>query len=206
MSSARPACRRPSAPSCRRPSRRCATTSWPRRPATEPRRYCPVAAKLSGAGLLGAGGKKKAEAEVWEPAGRYGAVAPADGLIITGLRSERQPQIDANYLGLWGGFYQTLKIPQRIWLGLVVLFGLAAGYWPRGRRGMVEVAALGGAVIIGLQCSISYWFYLYIVWFFPLVITALVLAHPPSPGYRDRPTVGATVEAHTPVLATGVVL
>lgn len=88
--------------------------------------------------------------------------------------------------GLWGGFTQSLKIPQRIWLGIVVLFGLAAGYWPRGRRTLVEVAALGAAVIIGLQCSISYWFYLYIVWFFPLVIVALVLAHPASEGDHDR--------------------
>lgn len=47
---------------------------------------------------------------------------------------------------------------------------------------MVETAALGAAIIIALQCAISYWFYLYIVWFFPLVIVALVLAHPPSAG------------------------
>src|SRR6476661_1682034 len=39
--------------------------------------------KLAGAGLLGAGGRKKAEADVWAPAGRYGAVAPVDGRIGT---------------------------------------------------------------------------------------------------------------------------
>src|SRR6267154_1251368 len=35
--------------------------------------------KLSGAGLLGAGGKNKEDADVWTPRGRYGAVAPVDG-------------------------------------------------------------------------------------------------------------------------------
>src|SRR6201989_986344 len=40
-------------------------------------------AKLSGAGLLGAGGRKKDTADVWEPKGRYGAVAPIDGRIGT---------------------------------------------------------------------------------------------------------------------------
>jgi len=88
--------------------------------------------------------------------------------------------------GLWGGFDQSLKIPQRIVLGCGALLAVGAGFWPRGNRTMVEVAALGAAIIIILQCSISYWFYLYIVWFFPLVIVALVLAHPASQSEVER--------------------
>jgi hypothetical protein len=80
--------------------------------------------------------------------------------------------------GIWGGFDQSLKIPQRVVLGGAAALALASGIWPRGKRSVVEVAALGAAIVIALQCSISYWFYLYIVWFFPLVIVALVLAHP----------------------------
>jgi hypothetical protein len=36
--------------------------------------------------------------------------------------------------------------------------------------------------------GITYWFYLYIVWFFPLVVIALVLAHPAteSASWRRR--------------------
>ena len=84
--------------------------------------------------------------------------------------------------GLWGGFYETLSLPEHIVLGLAVLLGLAAPFWPRGERTMVEVAALGAAIIICMQMGITYWFYLYIVWFFPLVVVALVLAHPePEP-------------------------
>ena len=84
--------------------------------------------------------------------------------------------------GLWGGFYETLSMPEHIVLGLAVLLGLAAPFWPRGERTMVEVAALGAAIIICMQLGITYWFYLYVVWFFPLVVVALVLAHPePDP-------------------------
>jgi hypothetical protein len=46
------------------------------------------------------------------------------------------------------------------------------------RRGLIEVSALGAAVTIALQCCLTHWFYLYIPWFFPLVIVALVGAHP----------------------------
>src|SRR6201984_3286008 len=40
--------------------------------------------ELSGAGLLGAGGRKRAEAEVWAPKGRHGAVPPGGGRLRTG--------------------------------------------------------------------------------------------------------------------------
>ncbi len=80
--------------------------------------------------------------------------------------------------GLWGGYRQTLHLPEHIVLGATVALGLASPFLPRGERTMVEVAALGAAIIIGLQLGITYWFYLYIIWFFPLVVIALVLAHP----------------------------
>jgi hypothetical protein len=88
--------------------------------------------------------------------------------------------------GIWGGADQSLKIPQRLVLGAAAALALAAGIWPRGNRGVVEVAALAAAIIIALQCTISYWFYLYIVWFVPLVIIALVLAHPASTEEAER--------------------
>jgi hypothetical protein len=84
--------------------------------------------------------------------------------------------------GLWGdtfgGVTSKLVVEQRIWEGLVVLAGLLVMIFPRGNRSIVQVAALGGALIIGVQCCLNYWFYLYIPWFFPLVIVALVLAYP----------------------------
>ncbi len=80
--------------------------------------------------------------------------------------------------GLWGGYHQSLQLPEHVVLGMAVALGLAAPFWPRRERTVVEVAALGAAIIIALQLGITYWFYLYIVWFFPLVVIALVLAHP----------------------------
>lgn len=75
--------------------------------------------------------------------------------------------------GLWGG----LGAEQHLVQGLVVGFALALLFVPR-RRGVVEVAALAAAVLIGLQLSVNYWLYSYIVWFFPLLIVALLASFP----------------------------
>ena len=32
------------------------------------------------------------------------------------------------------------------------------------------MAALGAALLIGLQLTLQHWFYLYIVWFYPLLL------------------------------------
>jgi hypothetical protein len=77
------------------------------------------------------------------------------------------------YLGYWSG----MSVLQHLVQGATVALAIAVMFVPR-RRGIVEVAALGGAVLIALQLSITYWFYLYITWFFPLVIVSLVAAHP----------------------------
>lgn len=68
------------------------------------------------------------------------------------------------------------------WLQMAVriaAIGLALGVAvaPRRRDG-AQVAALGAAVLIALQLAAGYWFYLYIVWFAPLVLVALFAAHP----------------------------
>ena len=41
------------------------------------------------------------------------------------------------------------------------------------RRGPVQLAALGAAALIALQLALTHWFYLYVVWFAPLVLVAL---------------------------------
>jgi hypothetical protein len=40
------------------------------------------------------------------------------------------------------------------------------------RKTPVQVAALAGAVLVALQIAAAHWFYLYIVWFFPLAMVA----------------------------------
>ena len=73
--------------------------------------------------------------------------------------------------GLWGG----LGIEQRLVQGAAVGLALAGFVFPR-RRGLLEVAAMGAAILIAVQLGLGHWFYLYIPWFFPLVAVALELA------------------------------
>lgn len=41
------------------------------------------------------------------------------------------------------------------------------------RKSLVQLAALSAALVILLQLTLHHWFYLYIVWFFPLLLVAL---------------------------------
>jgi Glycosyltransferase family 87 len=50
--------------------------------------------------------------------------------------------------------------------------GLLVAVVPR-RKSPAQVAALGAAVLIALQLAMTHWFYLYVVWFAPLVLVAL---------------------------------
>src|SRR5215831_11134672 len=59
--------------------------------------------KLAGAGLLGAGGSRKADKAEWTPSGRYGAVAPVDGRIGTETMPGVFAQIGMEYGHKYGG-------------------------------------------------------------------------------------------------------
>ena len=79
--------------------------------------------------------------------------------------------------GLWGGLTWLQRLAEGATIGLAI----AVAFIPRERE-LADVAALGAAVLIALQLCLTYWFYLYIPWFFPLVIVALVVSHPPRTG------------------------
>ena len=78
--------------------------------------------------------------------------------------------------GLWGG----LGFLQHLLQGAAVALAIVVAVLP-GRRGTMQVAAFGAAVLIALQLTVNYWLYPYIVWFFPLVLVALFASHP-EPG------------------------
>ena len=94
--------------------------------------------------------------------------------------------------GLWGG----LSFAQHLVQGAAVALAIGLAFIPR-RRGTIEVAALAAAVIVALQLGIDHWFYLYIVWFFPPAMLALLAAHPPpsDPERTDAP--GSPVQLAT---------
>jgi hypothetical protein len=57
-------------------------------------------------------------------------------------------------------------------LGATAALSLFLAFRPR-RKTIMQVAALGAALLIALQITMHHWFYLYIVWFYPLLLVAL---------------------------------
>jgi hypothetical protein len=88
--------------------------------------------------------------------------------------------------GLWGG----LGAVQHLLQGAVVALAVLLAFVPR-RRGLLEVAALGAAVVIALELTANYWLYPYIVWFFPFVAVAIFASHP------ERRALGVSVRPAT---------
>jgi hypothetical protein len=56
---------------------------------------------------------------------------------------------------------------------VAVLGAVVLAFVPR-RRDLVGLSALSAAILIALQIGVTHWFYLYIPWFFPLVMIALL--------------------------------
>jgi hypothetical protein len=100
---------------------------------------------------------------------------------------------------IWG------QIPSLEPLRIALLAGTGAlsllfAFVPK-RKSLIQVAALGAALLIILQITMHHWFYLYIVWFYPLLLVAMAAlesgpAGPatnlqeepaPSPARKSRP-------------------
>jgi hypothetical protein len=61
-----------------------------------------------------------------------------------------------------------------------VILAVVTAFRPRGARSPAQVAALAAAVTIAVQLPALHWFYLYIVWFLPLVLVAVLAADGPA--------------------------
>jgi hypothetical protein len=89
-------------------------------------------------------------------------------------------------------------------LRVVILVGVAAlsllfAFRPKDKQ-LFQAAALGAALLIGVQLTMHHWFYLYIVWFYPLLLVAMAVRSPvdghsaqppaarPAMGDRTAPT------------------
>jgi hypothetical protein len=62
-------------------------------------------------------------------------------------------------------------------LASIAALSLVFAFRPRRKR-LTQVAALGAALLIGVQLTMHHWFYLYIVWFYPLLLLAMVASEP----------------------------
>jgi len=78
---------------------------------------------------------------------------------------------------VWG-LYGGLGPVQAVVEVAAVVLALALAVLPRA-PGTVGLAAAGAAILLGLQLGVDHWFYLYIPWFLPLVMLALL------GGYRE---------------------
>ena len=70
------------------------------------------------------------------------------------------------------------------------VLAIALAFVPR-KKSLLQVAAFSAALMLGVQITLHHWFYLYIVWFFPLMLIALCLLEPTEePAPEEVPDVG----------------
>jgi hypothetical protein len=77
---------------------------------------------------------------------------------------------------VWGLY--GLSGLQRVWQVVAVGLALGLAFVPR-REDVVGLSACAAAILIALQLGVTHWFYLYIAWFFPLVMVALLCRYRP---------------------------
>jgi len=73
---------------------------------------------------------------------------------------------------IWGQLsaLEPLRVALLVALGAL---SLLFAFRPK-EKTLAQVAALGAALLIGVQLTMHHWFYLYIVWFYPLLLIALM--------------------------------
>jgi hypothetical protein len=103
-------------------------------------------------------------------------------------QSERNSPFSVWGLYGWHGGERVAEIA-----AVVLALGLAL--IPR-RGDLVGLAAGCGAILIGVELTLEHWFYLYIPWFFPLVMLALLGRY--APALRSSPDVAAAVARSSP--------
>lgn len=81
----------------------------------------------------------------------------------------------------------------------IAALALTLGARPR-RRDLAQVAALGAAVLIGIELSARHWFYFYVAWFLPFVLAALFLRHATDAPRHEPDELEAPVLAGTPTV------
>jgi hypothetical protein len=109
------------------------------------------------------------------------------------------PAIDPGLSTVWDrtiGYQAGRDSPFSVWgqapgleplrvaiLAGVVALSIALAFRPRFKT-LTQVAALGAALLIGAQLTMQHWFYLYIVWFYPLLLVAMVVDPPTTCGSK----------------------
>jgi hypothetical protein len=147
--------------------------------------------------------EKQAASRATGPARRYAkvvvpfAIAFAVTVLVVSFQALQDPGLSTFWhrtigeqggrdspFSIWGQDH-SLGWLQAAVKAAVVGIALLVAFRPR-RRDHVTVAALGAAVLIGMELTVDHWFYLYIPWFLPFLLVAL-LASGVVPDTRPRP-------------------
>lgn len=139
-------------------------------------------------GWRGDGGVRPAQGGHPLPATGPAGVRFVLAFIVTAALLMLWPAIDPGLHTFWDrtiAYQANRDSPFSIWgqvpslepLRIAILIAVGAlaisfAFWPR-RKTLTQVAALGAALLIGLQLTAEHWFYLYIAWFYPLLLVAL---------------------------------
>jgi hypothetical protein len=81
---------------------------------------------------------------------------------------------------IWGQV-DSLGWLQSLLKGMAAGLAVLAAFRPR-RPDIRQLAAMGAAIVIAIEITATHWFYLYVVWFVPFVLVALLAAHPTGGG------------------------
>jgi len=119
---------------------------------------------------------------------RHGAIAFAVSFAVVSLAVMAWPAIDPGLQTVYDrtiGYQSGRNSPFSLWgqmtwleplriaiLAATAVLSVALAFVPR-RKTLVQVAAFGAALLIALQLTMNHWFYLYIVWFYPLLLVAV---------------------------------
>lgn len=93
---------------------------------------------------------------------------------------------------IWGQVSSLEPLRIAILVGVAIL-ALVLAFRPKQKQ-LPQVAALGAALLIGVQLTMHHWFYLYIVWFYPLLLIAMTSLQ----GRTGTPPSGLYFSALTP--------
>jgi hypothetical protein len=85
---------------------------------------------------------------------------------------------------IWGQV-DSLDWLQNLVKGLAAGLAVLAAFRPAAPD-LRQTAAMGAAILIAVELTATHWFYLYIVWFVPFILVALMAAHATGPTERSE--------------------
>ena len=103
---------------------------------------------------------------------------------------------------VWGFYGGGWGVAQKAVQAATLVGAVAVAFVPR-RDDLVGLAALAAAILVAVELSATYWFYLYIAWFLGPALVAF-LARPALTGVPvSRPRAEAPVRSPRPAAAPG---